>query len=1519
MIKNVTSMILLFLLLFGGKFNSSAQMHILNYCSGLPATTQSNLYGPMYSVATANAASRTASIYPASQLGAIAGTSLTNLYFHTGTGHGTGMIGSPNFKIYLKEVSQLNWGTSALNWADQIASATLVFDGNPATIIGTGGGWKNFPLISSFSYSGNNNLAILFEYSNPVASNAISWSYEYTSPCVSGSTTTTETKYTNVTTGVLPATLSTNNSRRPYVAFDYVLPPCTTPPNTGTPTVSNATPCQGQLILLDLTGNSYGTGQTYQWQSSTAATGPWTNIGTANAYDTLTVAAAAGTTHYRCVVSCGGSTENSSSISVISFGNMPGGTYTINKNAPATATNFTSFASAISALSCGIAGNVTINVVAGSGPYTEQVLMEQVVFNNFRVRFNGNGNTLEFAPTATYQGVLMMNGTRNVTIDSLILKSTSATYGHGIIMYNNCQNDSILNCTIDLEANTSTTAANCQGIRITNVANSTSTTASGAIDCYIGGNTIKGNPLANNGLYYAMYAYGPNNNLVVENNTFSNFYMYGIYDYYGNNHLIHKNKVTRQTKANVTYCYGIYTSSLTGASKITNNLLEYLNGGAPSTSYCYPIQAISNVGTAVAPNLIANNLVTNCTGVPLMGGVYVTGSYVNIYHNTINISIPVNYTTTTVNAGIYSGSTTANIKNNIVNYTGGGPNTKYGLYFSSAPASSDNNVVYMNSSQSGTQNYGYLSTAYATLAAFQAGTIFEDNSMSVDPMFTSIAGGNYTPTQTSISTIGANLISDVPLDYNGTTRSVTPTPGIIEVAAATGPNAGLISLIAPSGSFCSGSQAVKVSVVNQGSVPLSGFQIQWQVNGVSQTPYVYTGTLPVPGGAASNLDTVTLGTASITAANTSIKAWTVAAGDVVNANDTILTSVSPSVFSIGANNDTVCSGNPLSMELTPNTGLSGVVVQWQSSINGTTFTDISSANGTSYSSGNLSNNIWYRVSINDGSTTCYSNTTAVTVSTPTVLSTTPGNHCGPGSVQLSATASAGNVIKWYDAPTGGTALATGNTFNTPNLTTTTTYYAAAGSGGNGGIGTVGPVSPAAVGTASGTAAAITTYHMAFDVLQPTTLVSVDIYPTATIGSSGAIQIRNSADAILLTVPFTTTVTGGATPQTVMLNLPLTPGTGYKMGQSTAISLQRNSAGAVYPYTSSAINIVSNNFGAGYYYYFYNWAYSSGCESAREPVVATISPSTITVDLGNDTTICSGSTLTLNAGGNATTTYNWSTGATTQSINVNTAGTYHVTADDGGCQVSDTIVVATIASPTVDLGNDITNCVDGQPVTITAVATGADTYTWNTGATTPTITATTTGTYHITVTNGSGCTDSDTIHVIIGVEPTVGGITVTGTQPTFNFSSNNAANVTTYSWDFGDGSSSTQSTPSHTYAVGNSDEVYTVTLIVSNDCGADTVSTTVTVRANSINDLQLSQADLSIFPNPATNTVAIKNNSKAVMQHYSVVNVMGQTVLQKAVSNSKEEMVDISTLSTGLYQIVIHFDSGRVTRKLEVVK
>lgn len=69
--------------------------------------------------------------------------------------------------------------------------------------------------------------------------------------------------------------------------------------------------------------------------------------------------------------------------------------------------------------------------------------------------------------------------------------------------------------------------------------------------------------------------------------------------------------------------------------------------------------------------------------------------------------------------------------------------------------------------------------------------------------------------------------------------------------------------------------------------------------------------------------------------------------------------------------------------------------------------------------------------------------TSTTITILQITGTTPNSRCDLGTVTLQATASNGSV-NWYDTASGGTLLATGNTYTTPVITVTTTYYVDAG-------------------------------------------------------------------------------------------------------------------------------------------------------------------------------------------------------------------------------------------------------------------------------------------------------------------------------------------------------------------------------------------------------------------------------------------------------------------------------------------
>ena len=123
-----------------------------------------------------------------------------------------------------------------------------------------------------------------------------------------------------------------------------------------------------------------------------------------------------------------------------------------------------------------------------------------------------------------------------------------------------------------------------------------------------------------------------------------------------------------------------------------------------------------------------------------------------------------------------------------------------------------------------------------------------------------------------------------------------------------------------------------------------------------------------------------------------------------------------------------------------------------------------------------------------------------------------------------------------------------------------------------------------------------------------------------------------------------------------------------------------------------------------------------------------------VNLGNDTTICSGTSLVLDAT-NSSSTYLWNTGATTSTISVNQPGTYSVAVTNTCGTSNDTIIIQQIQPPTVNLGNDTSICLNSS--ILLNAGSNTNSYLWSTGATNPQINAVLTGTYSVTASNSCG--------------------------------------------------------------------------------------------------------------------------------------------------------------------------------------
>ncbi len=208
--------------------------------------------------------------------------------------------------------------------------------------------------------------------------------------------------------------------------------------------------------------------------------------------------------------------------------------------------------------------------------------------------------------------------------------------------------------------------------------------------------------------------------------------------------------------------------------------------------------------------------------------------------------------------------------------------------------------------------------------------------------------------------------------------------------------------------------------------------------------------------------------------------------------------------------------------------------------------------------------------------------------------------------------------------------------------------------------------------------------------------------------------------------------------------------------------------------------------------------TNGCKDTTANVTVTVNPLPVFTITGTDT-ICNGTStvLTANVTSGGVNTFLWSTGQPTASIIVNTTMTSVYTVmvtDANNCVkiISDTVVVN--ALPVVSISGPANICI-GTAINLTA--SGANTYGWNTGATTSFIgvAPVTNTTYNVTGTDNHGCTNTASLLVDVNQQPIAsvaavapycigGSTTLTGAggsiyswTPTIGLSNSNIANPT----------------------------------------------------------------------------------------------------------------------------------------------
>jgi len=250
--------------------------------------------------------------------------------------------------------------------------------------------------------------------------------------------------------------------------------------------------------------------------------------------------------------------------------------------------------------------------------------------------------------------------------------------------------------------------------------------------------------------------------------------------------------------------------------------------------------------------------------------------------------------------------------------------------------------------------------------------------------------------------------------------------------------------------------------------------------------------------------------------------------------------------------------------------------------------------------------------------------------------------------------------------------------------------------------------------------------------------------------------------------------------------------------------------------------------------------SQGCNDTVQIVLTVFVSPVISISLSGGDTLCAGQSLSMTASGGVS--YTWSpsaglggttTGATVTSTPTTSPITYTVIGSSATCSDSAKQTVYLYPPLQVAMTPD-TICLGKQAVVGVAVTGGKPgyNYVWNNGLTNgpgPYSVSPGVPTYYVcSVTDGCNTTITDSMQVFTAPVPVAGFVATPKTILGGQFVSfvNTSTGATSYVWNIGDGSSSTDANPYYQYNIpGN----YIVTLIASNRFGCtDTASDTVYV-------------------------------------------------------------------------------------------
>jgi CARDB len=543
-------------------------------------------------------------------------------------------------------------------------------------------------------------------------------------------------------------------------------------------------------------------------------------------------------------------------------------TLTIGGSSP----DFTKIQDAFDALmTFGVCGPVWLNI--RSGTYNEQLMLGPIpgsdTTNTITVQSSSKDSssvTIYYSASSSMNFVLRLYQVMNVRFQHLTIEATNSSYARVVDLVS-CENLAINNCKLIGSSSSSTSNAraiiynystdNCYNLNVQNCLFD-----KGAYGIYL--NTSSGGTCAG---------------ISIVQNVFLTQYYMNIFLYGCEEITVQRNDCSRSSSANSSGV-NIFLDRHVAPATIADNILTSAIGGTG-------LEIRDNTGDTNRITQVFNNFISITSPYSYLCRPFSCyyGDFVNIYHNNMLAE-----STSSSSDAVYfdRGNDLRFVNNCVVNKTPG--KAIYNLY------SSSQNITYSNHNNLYTtgSNLGFWNGSVSSLASWQSASGQDSLSYSVDALYKS---------STDLHTVSIELNGNaetgfgIDQDIDGEARD-TSRPDIGADEFKLPPvDASLIELK----KFKADTSCITVVLRNLGDDTLKSVSIVWLFDGVSQTPYSWTGSL-----LSGDTSIVCIGTKVFKKDSSyNFKIWTSTPNgttDTVNQNDTITKIVYPAlsgVYTIG--------------------------------------------------------------------------------------------------------------------------------------------------------------------------------------------------------------------------------------------------------------------------------------------------------------------------------------------------------------------------------------------------------------------------------------------------------------------------------------------------------------------------------------------------------------------------------------------------------------------------------------------